>query len=149
MNKFYLSMSDFEINGYRLISPLKGENPVKINDIIDDGEAKEIIVDNILDYIAVEQLSQYIRMLAGKLQHSGKLIITGNDLTIICEQFIRGEVNVIDFNRLLFGLKNHAWNFKLSSITLGDIVEICKLCGLKILERKLNGPLFVIKAERQ
>jgi hypothetical protein len=147
--KFRLAMDDHELNGYKLISPIRGQNPIKIGEWIDDGEAKEIIVENILEYLPVESMTQYINMLVAKLQHGGILTIVGNDLVILCEQFARGEINIIEFNKILFGLKNHAWNFKTSCITLGDINDIAKLAGVKVIERKLDGFTFVIKVERQ
>ena len=37
--KIRLAFDDFELNGYELISPLKGKNPLKLDEYIDNGEA--------------------------------------------------------------------------------------------------------------
>jgi len=146
--KYRLAIDDFELNGYTLISPLKGQNPIKIGEYLDDGEAEEIICDNILENIPTENLMVFIRALSSKLKHGGILVFTGTDVMMLVEKYTRGEISIIDFNKILFGLKNYAWAFKLACITLSDINEICEQVGLKVLERKLDGTEFCIKVQR-
>lgn len=149
MKKVRLAFDDFELNGYELITPLKGQNPVKINNYLDDGEADEIICDNILEYVPISNLMEFIKALSGKVKHEGTITFVGQDLMIISEAYIRGEIDILSLNKTLFGLANHAWNFKLSCVTLSDVNEICGQLGLKVLERKLNNTEFVIKVQRQ
>lgn len=146
--KFRLGIDNQEISGYTLISPIKGQNPISLSDWIDDGEANEIIVDNILEFVPVEQLMPFIKALVSKLKRGGTATIVSNDINILCEKFIRGELNVIQFNKIIFGEKNFAWNFRLSAVSLADINDICKLLQVNILERRLNDYQFIIKVER-
>jgi hypothetical protein len=147
MNKFRLAVDNQEISGFILISPIKGQNPIKF-DNIDDGEALELILDNILEYIPSEQTLSFFKVLSNKLAHGGTATIVGKDLRLLTEAFVRGEIDIISFNRLIYGEKTHAWQFKLSGITLGDVNDICKSIGLNILERRLDGYDFIIKIQR-
>ena len=147
--KIRLAFDDFELNGYELISPLKGKNPLKLDEYIDNGEADEIICDSILEYVPVSNLMDFIKVLATKIKHGGTIVFTGQDLMMLAEQYIRGEIDILSLNKTLYGLANHAWNFKLSCVTLSDVNEICQQLNLKVLERKLNNTEFVIKVQRQ
>lgn len=146
--KVRLAIDDFHLNGFLLISPLDGKNPIKIDQFVDDGECEEIILEDILDYVPTSQVMNYIKSLSAKLKHGGTLTICGKDIEILSEEFIRGDINIIDFNKLVFGLQNHAWNFKNNFITLNDLNEIFLSLGMKILQRELNGHNFIIKIER-
>lgn len=146
--KFFLSVTNHELKGYKLISPLKGQNPTKINEFIDDGEATEIIAERILEYVPAEEVMNYVSLLAKKLAHKGQLIITSTDIVILSEKFIRGEINIIDFNKILFGSKTHAWDFKMSAVSLGDINEVATVLNLKVLEKNIDDFTFTIRLER-
>jgi hypothetical protein len=145
---FYCGPVDSAFAKYTLISPLGGKNPLKLNDYIDDGEADELILDHVLEYCPAENIYNYLTLAAKKLAKGGTLTIMGTDLVILSEAFIRGEVNIVDFNKVLFGTKQHPWDFKLSAICLSDVNDILKSFGLKLLERKLSGHEFTIKVER-
>jgi hypothetical protein len=149
MNKFRLAVDNQEISGFTLISPFKGHNPIQLNEYIDDGEASEIILENILEYIPSEQILNFFKSLSAKLSHGGTCTIISKDIIILAEAFTRGEISIIDFNKILFGNKTHAWDFRISTITLADINDICKSLGLSILERKITGYDFIIKVQRQ
>jgi hypothetical protein len=145
--RFRLAVDDHEIQGFTLISPLKGQNPIKLEGI-DDGECQELIVDNVIEYVPSEQTLAFAKLVMAKLAHGGTATIIGQDLYMVTEAFIRGEIDIISFNKLIYGQKNHAWNFKLSGITLGDVNDICKSLGLNVLERRLDGYNFIIKVQR-
>jgi hypothetical protein len=148
MRKLILAVTDFQLNGYELISPVFGKNPLRISEYVDDGESSEIICDNILSYCPTEQMLHYITALSKKLVHGGQLTFTGIDALLLCEALIRGEINIINYNELLFGLHQHAWQFKMSAINLYDIEDMCKGLGLKIKEKSINGYNYIIKVER-
>jgi len=146
--KYRLALDDYKLGEYIPISPFYGINPVKIDKHICDGEAQEIILESVLEYCPVENLVHYMGILARKLAHGGKLIVVNADATILAEQFIRGQLGIIEYNKLLFGSKDHAYAFKLATIQLCDVEEVGRQVGLKVLEKSLNNFNFIIKFER-
>ncbi len=148
MSKYRLALDDFKLGQYIPLSPAYGVNPVKIEKCICDGEATELVLENVLDYCPAENLVHYMTVLARKLAHSGTLSIANADATLLAEHFIRGELTIIDYNRLLFGTKDHSYNFKMATIQLCDVEDVGRQVGLKVLEKSISGFNFVIKLER-
>ena len=148
MSKFILAVTDYKMSGFRTISPVFGENPLRISEYIDDGEAQELILDDILSYCPTSQILHYLRAVSKKLAHGGQLVVRGLDVLLLSEGLIRGELNIIQYNQLMFGEHNHAWSFKQSALHGYDVLDICEQLGLKNKERSINGFYFTYKFER-
>lgn len=146
--KLQLAVTQHKLSGYTLVSPLNGDNPLNLELYVDNGEAEEIVCDNILEYVPIENLGIYLQNLTAKLAHGGKLIITSTDLDLVVQAYIRREINTLDVNQILYGQKTHAWDFKISCVNMFELTEVLKSLGLKIMEKRYHKYNYVVVGVR-
>lgn len=151
--KLHISINKAPLNGYTNISPMGGEekficNPKNLEGLVEDAQCTEIIAEDILDYIASNDILNFLTYYVKKLRHKGKLIIGGTDLYSLCKAVVTKNLNVLLTNHLLHGEQTHPWDFKYGQISLDDLVDLLKSLGLKILKKRVNGYKMVVEAER-
>lgn len=142
------SHKPFEFSDYTIISPFNGQNPLDINDILDDGECHNIQLDKVLRYVPYINISAYLKFAIKKLRIGGEIVIEDIDTNQVTEAYVNGAINLKTFNKLLFGGKEHAWDFYQSSTNLTEVLEIIKDNGLKIIHKRLPNLHFSITAKR-
>lgn len=111
---------------------------------VDDGECTEIYAADIMDYVSHSDLQLFLNMIIKKLRHNGTIVLGGSDAYETCKQFLRGDFDVVELNRKLYGdnlFKNGHW-------TLNVLTEALVNYGLKILEKNIDGNKMYIKAQR-
>lgn len=146
--KFLLSVEQPPLlSGYTIISPVNGQSPLDLA-MIDDGEADEIICHHILQYVPIENMRTYLELLSKKLAHGGRLIITSYDSISLTDNYCHGRIDTYQFNQLIYGSKQWAWDFKQSIVSLDEINETVRELGLKVNSRKLHNNQFSIICER-
>ena len=150
-----LRNSNNVLNGYVNIDPYAKPDSGKVhgevmnlNDFVDDGEAEEIIADDIIDYADSTILPSVIANWVGKLAHGGKLVIGGVDLEDVVYGIIQGKLQLDRANALLHGNSQFAWDTKKTTLTLESLKDIISRHGLKILKARTADYRMTIVAER-
>ena len=147
--KLWISVDKpFEASNYKIISPLDGNSPFDIDKYVDNNEATEIVLDNILGYIPVHNIQPYINKVIGKLAHKGQLIVNDIDALQVVKDYYYGQISIVDFNNLLYGGKTHSWDFKQSCVTLNEISHYINQAGLRTIQKRLPHLHYSIIAER-
>lgn len=152
--KLYLSINKKPLNGYLNLSPISQYEETKPCDLknldhyVDRSSLKQIIAEDVIGYIEVENLLDTLRHWVSKLRLNGELVITGIDMYEVCREVLNQNINIPTANKILYGEHQHSWNFRISTVTLYDVVSLLNELGLKIMEKKLEGINYCIKSRR-
>jgi hypothetical protein len=84
---------------------------------VDDAEATEIIINNVLEFVALPGLAGFLEHIVRKLRHEGTLIITGVDAYLVAKDFLSYKLSIEEFNMFLHGKQNDAANVKKATLT--------------------------------
>lgn len=131
-----------------IICPENGDNIYDLNKFVDHNECSEITC-NVINYVPTQSLKGYIGELSVKLAHKGKLIILATDAIEVTKAFHLGRIDILTFNSLVYGDRTKVWEFRQSLVSLHDVVELMKLNGLKVLQKRLNEFKFSVIGERE
>ena len=146
------------INGYLNIDPITGQDVEgaeairadvrNLDNLAMDSECKEIIAEDILDYLEKEDARAALSNWVSKLRHGGKIIVGGTDIYEACKQFYHRVIPLDEFNRIIHGTLENPWEVKLSHSTLFELETELKRLGIKILKKRINGLNMIIEGER-
>lgn len=154
--KLHLSINGIPQNGYKNIDPfpqtvdgIQAEygDLDKLDKLVDDSEADEIWVDNVLNYIADYDIESYINHWLTKLRHGGTIHFDSTDLYSICLAIHTGTITGAEARFLLYGVRN-APN-KLSSYEISELERLLQMKGLKIVRKSCNDFVLTITALRE
>jgi len=95
--KVIYTKNDPELNGYIHV----GNNQM-LNLLVDDNEADEIIVENMLSQVPFAELPNYYHSLLAKLRVGGKLVIYYLDFDLVSMQYEKGDLTIKDVSQLVF-----------------------------------------------
>lgn len=112
---------------------------------VDDAEATEIVLNNVLEFVPLTELADFLEQIVGKLRHDGTLIITGTDAYSVSKDYVAYKMNIEDFNILIHG----APRTKTATLTLHGMVNFLqKDFGLTIVRKSLEKYDYVVEAKR-
>jgi hypothetical protein len=139
-------------SGYVNINPLASpDDPnfirANVNELglyVDDGEAKEIIALDLIDYVPIQEKENIVRHWLSKLALGGTITIGGNDLGQITKAFAYNQLELSQAAELLYG--NQLARSGL--VTCAQMRKILEGGGLKIIESRLSNFSYYVKAER-
>jgi hypothetical protein len=146
-----LHTDDFELTGYQNLK-VTGENLSAVtqleNSNVDKGEAEEIVVDNVVDYISVRDVEKLIRDWSERLKKEGRLVITGVDIQEVAKSLAYYQSDVSTANDMLYG-DNVALPKRVafSAVSLARFLK--DRCGMRILKKRVNGFSYMVEAERR
>ena len=157
--KIKISINKMPLIGYTNIDPFpiipdqyKDQMAVKGGDIknleVSQSSCTEIICEDIMDFIPYNEFYKTIEHYVSKLRHNGRIVISGTDMEVVSKMYLNGELNTLEFNRVVHGEQNNAWSFKLGQITIEETSEILIELGLKIQSKSINGMCFQIVGVR-
>lgn len=121
---------------------------VQLDKYIDDSECKEILVNNILMYLDTEKIDTAIEHWIKKLAKGGTITFIDLDITNVFLAYQKGELDINQFNKLIYGNQRHIFDFKKSGLDMYIVSETLKNKGLKIVEKSFNNFNFLVKAQR-
>jgi hypothetical protein len=127
------------LNGYENVGFANLED---LNKVCEDGEAIELIADDILGKIPGPSVQVYLSQWLKKIRLGGKIILTGLDIYDSIRSFNSNLINITDLNVLLYGENRR------SVLGANDIVTALKLSGFKIIKNNLINLKYLIVAER-
>jgi hypothetical protein len=147
--KIRLHIGEFELSGYQN-ARIMPEHATRIDSLdfgIDRGEADEIIVEDVVDYIPISKVEGAIKTWSELVKKQGRLVITGTDLQEVAKAVAGYNLSIPDANMLLYGDKEETKKVAFSITHLCAFLK--EKCGLRILKKRVNGFSYAVEAQRQ
>lgn len=151
MKKIHFHINpDDELGGYTNIClGLVDNRNDEVNAHVDDAEANEIILNNVLEYILLTEITDFLGFIIGKLRHDGTLVITGVDAYTVAKDYVAYKLSIEDFNILLHGAQQDEHFIKTATLTLHGLVNFLQEeFGLEVVRKTLEDYTYVIEAKR-
>lgn len=139
-------------SGYVNINPLADPNDpnfirANVNELgiyVDDGEAKEIIALDLIDFVPIQEKENIVRHWLSKLALGGTITIGGNDLGQIARAHALNQIDLGQTAELLYGNQLQ----RSGLVTCSQMRKILEGGGLKVLSARLNNFSYHVIAER-
>ena len=145
--KLFLSVDKPPINGYNSIDlATQTIDFNNMNTVCEASECVELILDEVLNFIDLQQIPNILQKLISRLRKGGKVIITGFDINELTKSYLNGILSIADFNLVIFG---NCRVKKVCCFSHNDIQNIITSNGLKIQSVDLVGGKFTIIAKRE
>jgi len=119
-----------------------------LDEYVDDNECEEIRVHEILTYFDSNKVDNMLNNWISKLRKNGTIYISDIDLDESYKAYIRGDINLLKLNELLFGGQDRKWNLRKCGLNIISLEEALKSKGLKITKKYFEDYNFVIEAQR-
>ena len=122
----------------------KDESPVSLQDLnagVENASCSSIHLADCMDYVPPSERSKVLATALKKLRYGGDISISGTDLIAVCQHMSSGVMSIIQANASLF-------EGRLSASTITDVLETLKEMGLEIVNAKIEGMYYSIKARR-
>lgn len=148
--KLNITIAPYIFGDYINISPLKGDDPFNLD--VDTAECKEIIAEEIIDYIPIDKLLEVITHYASKLRLGGKIILGGTDIIELSKDVLRQNKTMVEVNHEIYGEQTEnmgEWGLKRGCLALNDVVTVLSHLNLKITKQRLDGSKFIVEAVRE
>jgi 2-succinyl-5-enolpyruvyl-6-hydroxy-3-cyclohexene-1-carboxylate synthase len=120
----------------------------KLDHTVDNGEASEIIAEDVIDYLGPDYVDKAINNWLSKLQHGGIIVIGGTDIRVVCKSYFLRQLNTVEVNNLIYGEQKNVQKYKKSCLTIHEVCELLKSLGLKIILKRHDSFRYLIKAKR-
>jgi hypothetical protein len=145
--KLFLSVDKLPINGYNSIDlATQAIDFNNMDTVCEAAECAEMILDEVLNFIDLQQIPGVLTKLISRIRKGGRVIITGFDINELAKSYTNGILSIADFNLVLFGSGRIK---KMSCFSHNDIQNIVVSNGLKIQSVDLVGGKFTIIAKRE
>lgn len=108
--------------------------------IVDNGEASEIVVDDILYSFNIKEIPNIIGLIASKIKKGGKLILYFTDIELLSHMLTMGSINLDDFNEAICPTGVSIKCFLNTDIVLQEL----KAAGFKINQKQIKNFTSVI-----
>lgn len=144
-----ITITPYELGSYINISPLKGDDPFTLTS--DTAECREIIAEEIIDYIPIDKMLDVITHYVSKLRLGGKIVLGGTDIIELSKDILRQNKTMVEANHEIFGAQTEElkeWGLKKGCLALNDVVAILSHLGLHITKQRLDGSKFIVEAVR-
>ncbi len=138
------------LNGYTNICLGQVENRDKeLDRVADDAEVVELVADNVLEFVPLPELTEFLNHMIQKLRHGGTLIITGTDAYVVAKDYVSYKMRIEDFNILLHGNQRDPRDIKCATLTMSGMTYFLREeFGLSIVRQALEDYNYVIEAKR-
>lgn len=151
--KVFIGIGNSHMNGYLNIDPLGGEGKQSLDfrnldPVCDTAECTEICAPDILDYIHISEVIDVLRNWVSKLRHGGTLIVGGFDAYEVCCGVVSGQLDTIEFNNIIYGVRPLHPIVKCGMFTRHDIESILRELGLQIIHKRVESRKFTVEAKR-
>lgn len=121
-------------------------DPLNLDPYVDNGEAEEILVQDILCCFPYSMTFAVVDRWLAKLKIGGKIIIIEEDVSILLNEYSCSRLNNEQINERLFGKPEGLT--KSSCISMFNIIDFLQSKGLKILKKKIDNTIVVVEAQR-
>lgn len=120
-----------------------------LSDLVDAGEAEEIVALDILDFFPGEMADQVLHNWLSRLSRGGKITVGVVDVREVARGLLDGRLTLDDAQELLHGRQTAEWDYRKSVFTLSHLVEVLTNLGLKVLKKRVENYRAIVTAERQ
>jgi len=122
----------------------------KLDELVDDAEVTELVANNILEYVPLEHVSDFLAHMLRKLRKNGTIIITGIDAYSVCKDYVEYKLTLEDMNLFLHGEQQSDTDIKMTTLALHGLANhIEQEFGMKILRKTIEDYTYIIEAQRQ
>lgn len=147
--KIQITTNNQPMSGYLYVSPSQGQDLSNLDNVLADNECNEIFAEDMIDYLPLNKMMPVVTHWVKKLRHNGKIILGGTDVYELSKRVVRGEINTIQANELLFGNQDSTWSVKRGQINMKDLVDLLQELGLKVTKKVLVDMTMVVEAVRE
>jgi hypothetical protein len=116
---------------------------------VSDAEAKELIANNILEYVKLSDVLNTLEYLISKIRHGGRLIISGTDIDSVAQDYCQHKLTIEELNILIHGDQRDISNVKLVTLSMNDLISFLTKSGFNILRKTYHEYIYIIEAQRQ
>lgn len=144
MRKICLSALGHSIDNYESIPYYLTSEPLSVlNNKVADGEATEIIAEDVLEYTEYEQYQTIIQSIAKKLEHGGTLVVSCADVYELASNIQNRKLSIEEINSLLFRSP------KIKSVyTHIELFNLINKCGIQIVHKRVEGNRLIVTGRR-
>lgn len=114
----------------------------QVDNIACDGECSAIEAPKLASRLSSKDYAATLQMLCKKLKHGGQLGVSGMDLYTVSFQLLRNEIDVVQYNEIVFSTVNKGIN------TTVDTVGIMEEIGMKIQSKRIVDYHFSVIGKR-
>ena len=144
--KIYFCVNKQPLNGYNSINVATQKVDFgNLDSVCARAECTEMILDDLLEYIPLQQIPGLLAGLITRIRKNGKLIINSLDVNETIKQYSNGLLSIADLNAIVYG--NSGIN-KCSAFSHTDLHGILVSNGLQIVSIELLTNSFTIIAQR-
>lgn len=115
---------------------------------VDDGEASEIVANDVLDYHPGAVLDDVLNNWLKKLARGGTLTVSTVDVREVARLVWFGNVDINEANNLLHGEQKKEWQLRKVSLSLPHLVEVLEAKGFKVLQKRIHNLRAVVTVQR-
>lgn len=120
-----------------------------LDEFVDNGEADEIIAENVVEYIPSPNLAATLSNWVSKLRVGGKLILTFTDAKLVSKEFSNYRTTLEEFNSSIHGSQEKPYLIKRCSVTTLDLCKhLTENHNVKVVKRRINNSKGSIVVER-
>jgi len=149
--KVNLFVSGFPLNGYLNISSLvkPGEDVIQndltdLNSVLDHNSVRELLANDVLDYIPLHGKQQVLGNYLCKISHGGKIIIKGIDIREISRLIYLGHIDFIEANKLIYGEASNIYNLKKGLVFPDELINMVLSSNqFRVDSVKFNGIEYI------
>lgn len=140
----YLNLDPFAKQGAKTVMG----DPSKLDEYIEDGEIEELRCFGIATFFAGAHVGELLEHWSKKLAHGGKLIIADVDMIELMKSFLRGEIDFSSLSGTIYGSQQKGWDSRKTALSMTTVCDAAQAFGLEIIEKKFDGIIFIVTAER-
>ena len=141
--KIRVHINDFTHSGYENVHISKIDS---VFQNYDTGEVDKIWLDDVIDYVPVQDAENFIRKTVSLLKRGGSIIVSGIDLYEVCKSMSNYNISVAEANKLLYAGENGL--VKKLCFTTPAAANVVESLGLKILTKRISDYKYTIEAIR-
>jgi hypothetical protein len=144
------------LNGYLNLDPILREagtckikaDVTNIDEYVDIAECTELRAYNVLSFFDSNKVDKILNNWISKIRIGGTIEISEIDFEKVFKAYSRGDIDIIKFNKMLFGEQNQSWEFRKSALNMDSISEVFKNRNFEIIEKTYINFNFIVKAKR-
>lgn len=112
-------------------------------------ETALLSMPEILDYIKLSEVDNFINLAVSKLAHGGIIKIGGTNIDAVCRARVNGLIHTNELTNYLYGAGTNAWDCKVSAYAPQDIRQKLESLNLYIQSYRINDFKFCIEGVRR